>query len=162
MSRALYSLMKGAHCTKSACPTGPPSSGTPLPAPFPQLGLCQRPTGCSIPGCAFFPSSCLGSFGAAPCRRRAGLGAPAHVLGFPAKSVVLGDESASFRESWEQTASSRAAARGGCAGSEKAVGAGTVFLFCPPHSASPPPAASLPGPGRSLKSQDHPAPAGGS
>ena len=62
LRRVLYSLMKGAHCTKSMCPAGPSSSGLIL-LPFPQLGLCQWPTGCSIPGCAFFPSSCLQLWG---------------------------------------------------------------------------------------------------
>lgn len=52
-----------------------PSSGLPLLA-LPQLGLCQWPTGCPTAGCAFFPSSCLCSSGAASCRKGAGLRAP--------------------------------------------------------------------------------------
>lgn len=43
-----------------------------------------------------------------------------------AKSVVVGDESASFREGSGQAAGSQAAARGGRAGSEQTVGAGKL------------------------------------
>lgn len=95
LRRVLYSLMKGAHCTKSLRPAGPPSSGRLLPFPSwgfvggPQDALPQAVLSSHLP-----VSAALGlPFAEGELGPR-----PAHVLAPRAKSVVVGDESASFRE----------------------------------------------------------------
>lgn len=138
--RVLYSSMKGAHCTKSPCPAGP----LPLASPFslfPSWGFVRGPQDAR-------PQAVLSSHlpvSAAPGLPRAegelGWEPPLTFSAPRAKSVVVGDESASFREGWGQTASSQAAARGGRAGSKKTVDARKL---CTEASPPPPPKKSAP------------------
>lgn len=127
--RVLYSPLKGAHCTGSVGPTGSPSSGLPL-LPFPQLGLCLQAPQDALGQAALsshFPVSA--ALGLSCTEEELGSEPPRTFLALWANSVVVGDESASFQESWEQTVSSQAAARRGHAGSKKTVGANNFFLF---------------------------------
>lgn len=140
----LYSLMKGAHCAKSLSPTGPPSSGGLPLLLFPSWGFVSGPQD-ALSGAVLsshFPVSA--ALGLPWTEGGLGWEPPAHVLGSSVDSVVVGDENASFRESWEQIASSQAAARGGRAESQETVGAKTssCSVLC---SEASPHTISLPG-----------------
>ena len=90
------------------------------------------------PGLRFLPPFPVSAALGLPCTGGESGSQPPHTFSAPwANSVVVGDESASFRESWEQTASSQAAARGGRAGSKRTVGANNLFLCHALHRSLP-------------------------
>lgn len=118
------------------------------------------------PGLRFLPPFPVSAALGLPCTEGELGSQPPHMFSAPwASSVVVGDESASFRESWEQTASSQAAARGGRAGSKRTVGANNLFLCHTLHRSLPTghplPDTQRHHPPQPLKSQDHGAPGRG-
>lgn len=95
LRRVPYSLMKAAHCTKSVCPAGPPSSGRRLlPSPAGALSVAHRML---YPRLCFLPIFLSPRRGGYPSQKESCTRRPKHVPGSWAKSVVVGDESASFR-----------------------------------------------------------------